>query len=157
MTKSRAPYGTWSSPITAEAITFKVYPLYDMQTNVADNLTQLPQAIGLDNVVVDPQTSAVYHVEKRPSEEGRNFLVNTRTGKDVIDKTTGSWNVRSAVHEYGGGAAAAGGGYVYFSNFSDGRIYRVKEGEIPEAVTPGKLRASSSAPCPQMFSRESSL
>jgi hypothetical protein len=65
-------------------------------------------------------------------------LVNTKTGKDVIDKTSGSWNIRSAVHEYGGGAVVVQNGVFYFSNFADGRVYRIeKEGNTPEPVTPG--------------------
>lgn len=57
------------------------------------------QATALDEVLVDPVTSAIYHIEKRPSEGGRNVLVNTKTGLDVVGR---EWNVRSRVHEYGG-------------------------------------------------------
>jgi hypothetical protein len=97
----------------------------------------------LDSIIVCPVTSNIYHIERRPSEEGRNLLVNTKTGKDVIDKASGSWNVRSRVHEYGGGAAVAQDGIIYFSNFADGRVYKVNEGGTPDPITPGKQPSTS--------------
>ncbi|KII84782.1 hypothetical protein PLICRDRAFT_45589 [Plicaturopsis crispa FD-325 SS-3] len=106
-----APYGTWKSPITSDAIT--------------------QGAIGFDAVVVDRVTSTVYHVERRPT--GRNAIVNTKTNIDVV---AGDWNVRTGVQEYGGGAAIASDGIIYFSNFPDGRVYKVKEGSTPEPITP---------------------
>ena len=38
----------------------------------------------------------IYHVEKRPSEEGRSVLVRTEQGIDVIGR---DFNSRSSVHE----------------------------------------------------------
>ena len=56
--------------------------------------------------------------------------------KDVVGK---DWNVRSGVHEYGGLAATASKGVIYFSNYSDSRVYRIgADGSTPEPVTPGK-------------------
>ncbi|KAF8063411.1 Alpha/Beta hydrolase protein [Lyophyllum atratum] len=114
MSPQAAPYGTWSSPITAEAIT--------------------KGAISFPEVIVDPITSNIYHIESRPSEDGRNVLLDTKTGKEL---TPGKdWNVRTAVHEYGGAAAIVHNKIAYFSRFTDGRVYRLKEGGEPEAVTP---------------------
>ncbi|RDB21912.1 Dipeptidyl aminopeptidase BIII [Hypsizygus marmoreus] len=113
MSAKKAPYGAWSSPITAEAIT--------------------KGAIVFADVVVDPITSTIYHIESRPSEAGRNVLVNTGTGKDVVGK---DYNVRTAVQEYGGAAAIVYDGFAYFSSLSDGRVYKIKEDSEPEAVTP---------------------
>ncbi|KAK7033990.1 hypothetical protein VNI00_012419 [Paramarasmius palmivorus] len=111
---NRAPYGTWESPITAEAITGN-------STSLAD-------------IVVDPITSVVYHLEGRPSEEGRTVLVDTRASRDVIGS---GWNASTGVHEYGGGAAIVRDGVAYFSHYKDGRIYRVPvSGGDPEAITP---------------------
>lgn len=62
--------------------------------------------------------------------------MNTKTGKDVVGK---DWNVRTGVHEYGGAPAIVHNGTLYFSHIKDGRIYRAKEGEEPEAVTPGEM------------------
>ncbi|OSD00963.1 alpha/beta-hydrolase [Trametes coccinea BRFM310] len=112
MTKT-APYGTWTSPITTDVV--------------------LKSGGKVDELFVDPITSTIYHVEQRPDEGGRMVIVNTEKGHDVVGK---EWNVRSAVHEYGGAPAVAHDGVIYFSNFKDGRVYRTKEGETPEPVTP---------------------
>jgi dipeptidyl aminopeptidase/acylaminoacyl peptidase len=45
------------------------------------------------------------------------------------------FNARNRVHEYGGGDLAVLDGVVYFSNFSDQRLYRVTPGGTPEPVT----------------------
>lgn len=113
MSPLTAPYGTWTSPITAEAIT--------------------KRAIGISDVIVDRITSEVYHIESRPSEGGRNVLVHTTSGQDVVGE---GWNVRTAVQEYGGGAAIVHNKIAYFSNLSDGGVYRVKDGGQPECVSP---------------------
>ncbi|KAG5634963.1 hypothetical protein H0H81_000199 [Sphagnurus paluster] len=114
MSLQAAPYGKWTSPITAEAITKNVVSLVD--------------------VVIDPVTTKVYHIEARPSEAGRNTLVDTNNG---VELTPGKdWYVRTMVHEYGGAAAIVYNGIAYFSRLSDGRVYRLKIGGEPEAVTP---------------------
>ncbi|RPD61836.1 alpha/beta-hydrolase [Lentinus tigrinus ALCF2SS1-6] len=60
-------------------------------------------------------------------------IVDTEKGEDVVGT---EWNVRTAVHEYGGAPATAYEGVVYFSNVADGRVYKLEQGEQPEAVTP---------------------
>ncbi|KAG5715192.1 Dipeptidyl peptidase family member 6 [Termitomyces sp. T112] len=114
MPPQSAPYGTWSSPMTAEMITKGVLPL--------------------SGLVVDPISSKLYHLEARPSEGGRITIIDTPSGTDLTPSK--DWNVRTGVHEYGGGAAIAYGETLYFSNLVDGRVYRLKEGGSPEAVTP---------------------
>ncbi|KIP04425.1 hypothetical protein PHLGIDRAFT_93514 [Phlebiopsis gigantea 11061_1 CR5-6] len=109
-----APYGTWDSPITSAVL--------------VDN------AAPVDSIFVDPVTSTVYHIENRPTEGGRNVIVKTEHGTDVAGK---EFNCRTGVIEYGGAAATAYAGVVLFSNFSDNRVYSVKDGEAsPTAVTP---------------------
>ena len=54
------------------------------------------QSVSVDNIIVDPITSTIYHVEKRPSEEGRSVLVRTQGGVDVIGR---EFNSRTSVHE----------------------------------------------------------
>ncbi|KZP25905.1 alpha/beta-hydrolase [Athelia psychrophila] len=111
MSTTKAPYGTWKSPITAEAIN--------------------ANSINFSDVLVDPLTLVTYHIESRST--GLNALVSTAANHDVV---AGEWNVRSGVHEYGGAPAIVYGGIAYFSNFADGRVYSVREGGAPEAVTP---------------------
>ncbi|EEB94948.1 hypothetical protein MPER_06162 [Moniliophthora perniciosa FA553] len=119
MSSQNAPYGTWTSPITAKAITGNSTSLVD--------------------ILVDPVTSIIYHLEGRPSEAGRTALVDTRAGRDIIGP---EWNATDGVHEYGGGAATVRDGFAYFSHYKDGRIYRVSvknDGGKPEPVTPDNL------------------
>ncbi|KAI8996684.1 alpha/beta-hydrolase [Trametes punicea] len=112
MTKTAA-YGTWTSPITTDVV--------------------LKSGAKAEEVFVDPITSTIYHIEQRPSEGGRLVIVDTEKGEDVVGK---DWNVRSAVHEYGGAPAVAYDGVIYFSNFKDNRVYRLQKGEAPEPITP---------------------
>lgn len=83
---------------------------------------------------MDPISSVIYHLETRPSEEGRGVIVNTEKGTDIFGR---SWYARSSVQEYGGGAAVAYDGVIYFSNKADGRVYEVKDGSEPAPITPG--------------------
>ncbi|KAF7430148.1 hypothetical protein PC9H_005848 [Pleurotus ostreatus] len=111
-----APYGTWESPISAAQV------------------AQLSNSIA--ELLVDPITNKIYHVELRPTNEGKNALVESDTRRDLV---SGDWDVRTGVHDYGGGAAIIYGGIAYFSNYSDGRVYSIdikSEGGTPEAVTP---------------------
>ncbi|KAI0085246.1 alpha/beta-hydrolase [Irpex rosettiformis] len=113
MSPQTAPYGTWPSPVSASAIAL-------IRASV-------------DEVIVDPVTSSVYHIEGRPSEGGRNVLVNTEAGIDVVGQ---GWNVRTGVQEYGGAAAIVYDGKAIFSNIVDGRAYIVAPGGEPKPITP---------------------
>ena len=97
------PYGTWPSSISAERVA--------------------SQSVRLGAVAVDGDD--VYWLEGRPQEGGRNVLVRRRGDGATADLVPGGFNVRSRVHEYGGGAYVVDRGNVYFSNFTDQRIYLV--------------------------------
>ena len=58
------------------------------------------------------------------------------------DVTPPPINVRTRVHEYGGGSYTVADGVVVFSEFSDGRLYRLDPGsDAPVAITPeGPMR-----------------
>ncbi|EIN04429.1 alpha/beta-hydrolase [Punctularia strigosozonata HHB-11173 SS5] len=113
MSLKTAPYGTWQSPISAESL--------------------FVQSISFDNVLVDEVTGKIYLIESRPSEDGRSVVVDTATGTDLVGP---GWNVRTGVQEYGGGPAIVYNGILYFSHFVDNRVYAVKSGEEPKAITP---------------------
>jgi len=85
--------------------------------------------VTLQGVAVD--RGPVYWAEARPSEGGRTVVV--RNGVDV---TPAGFNVRTAVHEYGGGAWWVRDGVVYFANWDDQRLYRQDPGGSPVAITP---------------------
>ena len=114
-----APYGSWKSPITSDLI--------------------VTQSIGLSEVRFDRQ--AVYWLEARPQEQGRNIVVRAGgAGASTTDIVAKPFNVRTRVHEYGGRAWTVALGVLYFSNFADGRLYRLGPGESePVPLTPAPL------------------
>ncbi|HNS38625.1 MAG TPA: S9 family peptidase [Promineifilum sp.] len=109
-----APYGSWKSPITTDLL-------------LAGGTVNLSQP-WIDG-------DAVYWIEGRPSEGGRNVVVRLANGR-TEDVTPAGFNARTRVHEYGGGDYTVHDGVVYFSNFADQRLYRQRMGEAPEAITP---------------------
>jgi dipeptidyl aminopeptidase/acylaminoacyl peptidase len=109
-------FGSWKSPITSELI--------------------VAGTIGLGDVATDG--SDTYWIESRPSEGGRSVIVRKDAEGKITDITPGKFNTRTRVHEYGGGAYLVHDGQVYFSNFSDQRIYRRnKDGEVA-SITRGE-------------------
>src|SRR5438034_401892 len=111
-----APYGSWKSPITSDLIVAGTIALSEVRL----------------------YNGVIYWLEGRPKEQGRNVIVRAGTaGGHDRDVTPLSFNVRNRVHAYGGGAWTAVDGAVYFSNFTDGRLYRQANIEAaPEALTP---------------------
>ena len=118
-----APYGTWTSPISAQTVA--------------------AQGLRLGFVALDGDD--IYWLEGRPHEGGRNVLVKRSADGAIADVTPRDHNVRSRVHEYGGGAYVVSNGVVYYSNFVDQRIYRIagsrgaktpRDADPPEPITP---------------------
>ncbi len=101
-----APYGTWPSPVTTDLVT--------------------SGTVGLSSPQLDGD--ALYWLESRPDQGGRVDLVRHSAGGATEPVTSGEFNVRSRVHEYGGGAYAVRDGIVVFSDFADNRLYRVRDG-----------------------------
>ncbi|CUS03546.2 Peptidase S9A/B/C family, catalytic domain protein [Candidatus Promineifilum breve] len=108
-----APYGSWKSPITADLL--------------------LGGSVGLAEPFIDGD--AIYWVEARPREAGRNVIVRWAAG-EMADVTPPGYNARTRVHEYGGGDFIVHEGIVYFANDADQRVYRQRPGAAPEALTP---------------------
>jgi dipeptidyl aminopeptidase/acylaminoacyl peptidase len=112
------PYGTWPSPISAAAIA--------------------AQGIRFGAVAVEGQD--IYWIEGRPHDGGRNALVRRRPDGTTADVVGSPFNVRSRVHEYGGLAFVVSHADIYFSNFVDQRIYKVRVTDsgatIPVPITP---------------------
>ena len=109
-----APYGSWRSPITADAI--------------------VAESISIGQVAIDGD--AILWTEGRPSEGGRNVIVRMTPDGTMAEVNPAPFNARTRVHEYGGGAWIANGGTVWFSNFDDQRIYRQEPDGEPQAITP---------------------
>ena len=104
-----APYGTWTSPIPASVV-------------AAQGLR-----LGFPSIDGD----AVYWLEGRPQEGGRNVLVRRGPDGTIADVTPAGTNVRTRVHEYGGGAYLVADGITYYSNFADQRVYRLPRQPYP--------------------------
>ena len=106
-TMKQAPYGTWKSPITSDLIVSK--------------------SIGLGSATFD--SGYTYWTELRPMEGGR--IVVVQQGHDGAEATITpeEFNVRNKVHEYGGAPYVIHNGCIYFSHFSDDRLYKQKIGE----------------------------
>ena len=110
-----APYGSWKSPITSDLI--------------------VSATVALGQIALDGED--IYWIEMRPSESGRNCIVRRTPDGQITDVTPQGFNARTRVHEYGGGDFAVREGTVYFSNFTDQRVYRQDTpSSAPQAITP---------------------
>jgi dipeptidyl aminopeptidase/acylaminoacyl peptidase len=108
-----APYGSWKSPITSDLI--------------------VEGSVGLSQPSFDGED--IYWLEMRPKEGGRNVVVKRTPGGVYSDVNRPPFNARTRVHEYGGGDYLVRNGIVYFSNFSDQRLYRQEALAAPEPLT----------------------
>jgi dipeptidyl aminopeptidase/acylaminoacyl peptidase len=108
-----APYGSWTSPITAALIT--------------------QGTVSLGNVALDGGDR--YWTESRPQEKGRTTLLCQRGDGPVEELTPAPWNVRTRAHEYGGGAFTVSQGVVVFSHDRDQRLYRLHAGGTSQPLT----------------------
>src|SRR5687768_10146519 len=98
-----AGYGSWASPITAEAVT--------------------AGQVGLAQPSLDG--GACYWLETRPQDAGRTVLVQRSPEGLRQDLTRAPFNVRTRVQEYGGGAHAVRGGVIVAVDFADQRVWRL--------------------------------
>ena len=91
MTEPRtAPYGTWPSPITADA--------------ARRRLGRAERARMEDGVA--------YWLEGRPARRVASVVVRSDPGRRAVDVTPAGFNVRTLVHEYGGGVVHGARGTV---------------------------------------------
>jgi dipeptidyl aminopeptidase/acylaminoacyl peptidase len=110
----QAPHGGWRSPVSAADIASSQVPL------------SAPEIVGRD----------VYWLEGKPTEGGRTVVVRLADDGTRHELTPAPYYVRTRVHEYGGGAYLVSGQTVFFSNFSDQRLYRQDAGAAPRPITP---------------------
>jgi acetyl esterase/lipase len=96
-----APFGTWTSPITAE---------------VASSAHQ-------DCAWVAEREGTVWWTESRPAQGGRITLLRARPGEEPAELLADPWNARNRVHEYGGRPWTLAGSKVAFTNWADQRLY----------------------------------
>lgn len=112
-----APYGSWVSPITSDAV--------------------IKESVSIMEVKIDPfQEDKVFWSEMRPEEGGRYVVCSLTDGQQEIQSLTPeNFNCRTRVHEYGGGAFIVNKYRIYFSNFKDQRMYCQKlKKEVSEII-----------------------
>lgn len=108
-----APYGEWTSPLTAEAVA------------AGSHVPDSARFVG----------DEVWWAEPVAAERRVALRRETPDGSETV--LPEPWNVRTGVHEYGGGAWTAVGGLVVFAHFADGRLYRFDgPGAEPAPLTP---------------------
>jgi dipeptidyl aminopeptidase/acylaminoacyl peptidase len=112
--KTTAPFGAWSSPITAQMVA---------RAGVRLSLPRL-------------EGGTVWWLEGRAADAGRVVLVKAAPDAEPVDAVPPGFNVRTSVHEYGGGAYCVHGETAYFSNFDDQRLYRLDPGGTPAPISP---------------------
>ena len=109
-----APYGSWTSPLSAERA--------------------VAAGIGLGDVSFD--NGSVLWQESRPAEKGRNVVMRHAADRPLQELNPAPWNARTRVHEYGGRAYLMDRGVLFFSHFADQRLVRVDPGQAPRPITP---------------------
>lgn len=121
----RAPYGTWTSPLSAAEVHAGSAPIFDARF----------------------RGEHIYYSTKVPDENSRTGLVRTWLShpQDREQILPADFNIRSSVHEYGGAAWALDptSEIVYFVNAADQRIWQFVPGRAPHPLTPdtsGRIR-----------------
>ncbi len=109
-----APYGSWKSPITSEAMT--------------------ASSIRFEDVVLDG--SDIYWSEQHPNEKGRYVIERLMPDGSIAELLPSPFSARTRVHEYGGAAFTVVDGTVYFENDADQRVYRLDDGGAATPLTP---------------------
>ncbi len=113
MTRTTAPYGTWSSPISP--------------ASVAGNSRRFGS--------LQPGPRAVYWSEGRPGDAGRVVIVKCDDSGRKTDVIPPGFSARSRVHEYGGGEFSVWNNRVFFVNDQDQDIYEVANDGAPQRIT----------------------
>ncbi len=109
------PYGSWPTPIDSQLV--------------------VRAAVGIGEVAVGD--GAVWWAEQRPQEGGRTQLVRLGADGGRREVLPEGANARTAVHEYGGGAWWVHGETVWYTEWADQRLHRLRPGGEPETLTPG--------------------
>ena len=116
-TPTIAPYGSWASPLSAQALAAGGISFGDLRS----------------------ANGRLYWTENVPARGGAISLFSLE-GEVASQVTPDDANVRTRVHEYGGAPFIVDGATVYYSQFTDQRLYALEDGGKPVAVTPPNYR-----------------
>lgn len=102
MSSQIAPYGHWTSPLTAERLAKDSITLHELAVDVG-NIVSFCQQSHTNNK--QESTGTIYSIECRPTEDGRYAIVQHRDGKtqDVLPEPL---SAHASVQELGGGSIA---------------------------------------------------
>jgi dipeptidyl aminopeptidase/acylaminoacyl peptidase len=120
-----SPFGTWASPISAESLAKGAIGVSDLRT----------------------EGGRLFWLENRPDQAGR-MVAMTGDAAEARQLTPDSFSVRTRVHEYGGASYVVVGETLYFSNFTDQRLYAQPFGSAPVALTPKDYRCADAVAAP---------
>ena len=113
---STAPFGEWSSSISAAMVAEGARPLSQPRIDGAH----------------------IYWLEGRALEGGRATLLRlSDSSTGAQERSPAPFNLRSRVHEYGGGAYAVHHDLVVFSHFADNQLYLQSGDAPPQLITHG--------------------
>ena len=113
-----APYGTWSTPISAARV--------------------VAASVRIEEVKISSSgegQSAIWWSEQRPHEGGRSQIVRRSPDGSVAEILPEGVSARSRVHEYGGGGWWLAGETVFYVDAVDQRVWRIDPGFDPEPLT----------------------
>jgi dipeptidyl aminopeptidase/acylaminoacyl peptidase len=121
-----APYGSWSSPLSAEALG--------------------AAQVSFDNL--RSSNGRLYWTETVPDAGGIPSLFSMTGDAEAARITPEGVNVRTRVHEYGGAPYVVAGDIVYYSQSADQRLYALKGNGSPVPLTPVGYRYADCTPTP---------
>lgn len=78
----------------------------------------------------------LFWIENRPEEGGRSVLVMKDTDGEIMDVLPKPFSARSRVFEYGGHPYVPVNDHVFFVNFADQRIYKLRLSELAASPVP---------------------
>jgi dipeptidyl aminopeptidase/acylaminoacyl peptidase len=113
MSSSSKPYGSWRSPIAAQAVAGKSLGFGALQA----------------------QSGYLYWSEYRPDEGGRGVLMRIGPEGGVEELLPPPFSARSKVHEYGGGEFRVSDKNVFFVDADTQDIHILVPGNEPERLT----------------------
>lgn len=124
---AEAVYGSWKSPISSQLATQSSISFQDLYVDNSVKRVQVQQQQQQQQsqspAARPHHDCTVYWSEMRPDEGGRYVICSKTGGCDITEWTPASYNARTTVHEYGGGSFQVVNETVYFSNFTDQRLY----------------------------------
>ncbi|MCS6240631.1 alpha/beta hydrolase family protein [Shewanella baltica] len=113
-----APYGSWLSPLSANDV-----------FEQADNVAELQSVDG-----------AIYFSESDGDKQGQVGIKRLDKQGNIADVVPPSFNVKSAVHEYGGAAFLGIGQSLFATKAQDQLFYRFAPNQPPLPLTPNGTR-----------------